>query len=126
MTNTNNLKSKVFKAAWTTFKNRKKQMSFGEALSKAWNWAKKTLKSATTKVVEAFGIPANAIKRETQKAILVAGYFECYVTNQVKKIEFWIPKTMASNQWFFNKKVEEAREQFESYQGGRTLMFIFK
>lgn len=45
---TKEIKSKIFKAAWTNFRKSNKK-SFSKCLKSAWSWAKKTFSKATEK-----------------------------------------------------------------------------
>jgi len=106
-------KSKVMKAAWTSF--RKGGKSFSAALTSAWAWAKRTL-------VEAYATVS--FTKQTDKAVLVAAQLACPFTDQVQRRDFWAPKSLLVNgqlpMWFLNKKADELKS-LETYQGARSL-----
>lgn len=69
--------SKVMKAAWTIY--RKGGITFGQALTKAWAWAKRKLNVAASSIVS---IEAK-ITRETAKG--------CYIVS--RQYTGWAPKS---------------------------------
>ena len=122
MTTVNNtFRSKVMKAAWTSFRNGRSS-NFSESLKSAWAWAKRTL---VEKSVEING----KIRRETEKAVAITITFVCVHTDQAVNRLMWIPKSLVRNgavsEWFFNKKIEEMKSEFSNYGGFRSLSIEF-
>lgn len=102
MKTTNKTRSKIFKAAWTIFKENSGLISFSEALISAWKWAKKTL---VEKRVSFLGA-----KKETEKALLIIikSYY-CHVREEYVDYTIWAPKSIIVGntipEWFYEKNV---------------------
>ena len=103
------MRSKVMKAAWTSFRSGKSK-TWSESLRSAWAWAKRTL-------VEKFRSIMTI--RESEKAVAINVYFECVHTERTVTRMAWIPKSLLHNgcvpEWFLTKKVNELAEQFSGY-----------
>jgi hypothetical protein len=85
MNNRNNTLRRIMKAAWTIF--RKGGVSFSQALTRAWAWAKKNL--GPTK---AAAFAYDCIERETEKAYLMrVEVYTCTGDNYYPAI--WMPKS---------------------------------
>ena len=76
---TNDIKSKVMKAAWTIFRKDTKK-TWSEALKKAWAWAKKNLLAIRYEFCNIIG---EALK-----------YTEKAVRMDINGYAFWIPKSV--------------------------------
>jgi len=67
------------------------------------------------------------IKRETEKAVLIAANLVCETTDQSVSSDFWCPKSLINNNiiadWFLGKKREEL-SSYHSYSGYLTLELI--
>lgn len=117
----NSTKSKVMKAAWTIFRKyaKKTMANWSKALKKAWAWAKK--KNQENSDVSGF-----EIIRETAKAVCVRGFLICTSTDQSRRADMWVPKSLINNNaiagWFFNKKVAELKAE-SSYIGSLSFSF---
>ena len=121
MKNLKNLKSKVMKAAWTIFRKYAKQTvaNWSKALKKAWAWAK-------NKAKENAGVSGFEVLRETAKAVCVKGFLICTSTDQTRRANIWVPKSLITDGaiagWFFNKKVNELKSE-SSYIGSLSFSF---
>lgn len=107
----NTFRSKVMKAAWTSF-NGGKSANFSKALKSAWAWAKRTLRE--------YAVQLGEVVRETEKAVLVR--FEGFtVTGDDKQIDFWFPKSQVNFEegtiakWIFDQKRDELRREYNNY-----------
>jgi flagellar hook-basal body complex protein FliE len=112
MTINNTFRSKVMKAAWTSFRQNRMK-GFAAALKSAWAWAKRTLLKAEKAAQDVVCI-AGAVCRETEKAVAINVKFECATTNKVLSRQAWIPKSMINRngeipEWFYAKKVNEIK-----------------
>lgn len=112
MTTINNtFRSKVMKAAHTSFRNGKSK-TWSQALMSAWAWAKRTLIETAIDI-------SNKIVRETEKALSINVTFFCYSTDQSVTRMMWIPKSLVNNgnvaPWFFEKKLTEMKAEFSYY-----------
>ena len=121
MKNSKNLKSKAMKAAWTIFRKYAKQTmaNWSKALRKAWAWAKR-------KIQQNSDVSGFEIIRETAKAVCVKGFLICTATDQSRRANIWVPKSLITDGeiagWFFNKKVNEVKSE-TSYTGPLSFSF---
>jgi len=103
------MRSKVMKAAWTSFRSGKSK-TWSESLRSAWAWAKRTLLEKFRSIMTI---------RESEKAVAINVYFECLHTERTVTRMAWIPKSLLQNgcvpEWFLTKKVNELAEQFSGY-----------
>ena len=96
---------------------------WSEALKRAWAWAKKTF-------AQSAGLANYTVVRETAKAILVSADLVCVVTDQSRKADQWIPKSVIQNgiipDWILRRKEEEAISAHSYYgNGGSSLELYF-
>ena len=114
---TNDIRSKVMKAAHTTSKKRK-TWKWSTCLKSAWRWAKETLLT-----IDGFG--DYRIAKETEKAIMIFANMVCLTTDQVKSYNVWVPKSIIKDgvipSWFIQKKQNDGRSFFSSYSGANAL-----
>lgn len=113
----NTFRSKVMKAAWTSWRNGRSN-TWSEAMKSAWVWAKRTLIEKGIEI-------AGKIRRETEKAVAISITFVCVHTDQEVDRLMWIPRSLVANnkvaEWFFTKKIEEMKCEFSNYGGYNSL-----
>jgi hypothetical protein len=103
---TNQIRSKVMKAAHTIARTRLNSIGWAECLKRAWAWAKENLLEDLTSIV------SGDFVRETEKAICIAITGSSFGSKFAKTYNKWIPKSVIVDQagpnyfvksWFVEK-----------------------